>query len=77
MPISDVGGIGAATPPPVVSGHHDDVADLAEYLHRISEQARLLVTSDERAYDVAQRIWVLGMDGIPAEKIRHVAWPIW
>lgn len=49
---------------------------LAEYVGRISEQARLVVTT-ERPYDVARRIWALGMDGATIEALREVAWPTW
>jgi hypothetical protein len=50
---------------------------LAEYIEKVSDQTRLLLTGDERPYDVARRIWTLGMDGISSEALRDVAWPIW
>ena len=50
---------------------------LPEYLARISNEARELIGAPGSPYEVAIRIWALGMDGTSDEALRDVAWPVW
>jgi hypothetical protein len=50
--------------------------ELDDYLAAVSVEARALTEGTEREYDVARRLWRLGMEGI-SEETAHVGHPLW